>query len=158
VSLDLGCVRLSERFFAHDPPTPQELARARGEVEAAMSSARAVLPPLQAGGVVIGLAGTVSTIASLERAVPRYERSLLHHNVLSRAAVEQWLRLLASEEAGARLERPGMAAGREDVIVGGVVILAVVMGVFECTRCLYSEDDILDGMVMDLRRVEHRSA
>jgi exopolyphosphatase/guanosine-5'-triphosphate,3'-diphosphate pyrophosphatase len=152
VSLDLGCVRVSERYFAHDPPAPGEVAQALADVEASVTSARSGLPHLPAGGVAVGLAGTVSTVASLERNVAVYERTLLHHAEFPRAAVERWLRILAAEKTAARLERPGMSAGREDVIVGGVVILAVVMKVFEASRCLYSEDDILDGMVIDMLR------
>jgi exopolyphosphatase/guanosine-5'-triphosphate,3'-diphosphate pyrophosphatase len=151
VSLDFGCVRVTERFLQHDPPLWDELARARAQVEAAVRSARAELPAVEPGGAVIGLAGTVSTVASLERAVPAYDRNLLHHAEMSRAVVERWLDALAAEDSATRLTRPGMEEGREDVIVGGVVILAVVMEVFECDRCVYSEDDILDGLVISLR-------
>jgi len=157
VSLDLGCVRVSERFLLHDPPTADELATARADVEAALSDARDALPTVVPGGAVIGLAGTVSTVVSLERAVPVYDRALLHHAVLPRSVVERWLLALSGESADARLTRPGMAEGREDVIVGGVWILAVVMEVFERRRCLYSEDDILDGLSADLTEAAHRA-
>jgi exopolyphosphatase / guanosine-5'-triphosphate,3'-diphosphate pyrophosphatase len=157
VSLDLGCVRVSERFLLHDPPTADELSRARTEAEAALLDARAALPKVEPGGSVIGLAGTVSTVVSLERAVPVYDRALLHHAVLPRSVVERWLQALSGESAGARLARPGMAEGREDVIVGGVLILAVVMEVFERHSCLYSEDDILDGLAADLTEAAHRA-
>jgi exopolyphosphatase/guanosine-5'-triphosphate,3'-diphosphate pyrophosphatase len=157
VSLDLGCVRVSERFLLHDPPTADELATARADVEAALSDARDALPTVVPGGAVIGLAGTVSTVVSLERAVPVYDRALLHHAVLPRSVVERWLLALSGESADARLTRPGMAEGREDVIVGGVLILAVVMEVFERRRCLYSEDDILDGLSADLTEAAHRA-
>ena len=150
VSLDLGCVRITERFLSHDPPTADELTRARTDTEEALWSARAALPTLKPGGSVIGLAGTVSTVVALERAVPVYDRALLHHAELPRASVERWLRALAGESARAHLARPGMAVGRQDVIVGGVLILAVVMEVFERGSCLYSEDDILDGLAANL--------
>jgi exopolyphosphatase/guanosine-5'-triphosphate,3'-diphosphate pyrophosphatase len=156
-SLDLGCVRVSERFLVHDPPTADELATARAEVEAALLDARAALPTVVPGGSVIGLAGTVSTVVSLEHEVPVYDRALLHHAVLPRSVVERWLLALSGESADARLARPGMTEGREDVIVGGVLILAVVMEVFERRRCLYSEDDILDGLAADLTEAAHRA-
>ncbi len=62
----------------------------------------------------------------------------------------RWLRVLAAEDSRARLAHPGMVAGREEVIVAGILILDVVMAAFDRTRCLVSEDDILDGLVRGL--------
>ncbi|HLX88820.1 MAG TPA: hypothetical protein VKR22_10255, partial [Acidimicrobiales bacterium] len=64
--------------------------------------------------------------------------------------VRRWLDVLSSESAAARLRRPGLVEGREDVIVGGVLVLACVMAEFERRRCLVSEDDILDGLAASL--------
>jgi len=150
VSLDIGCVRVSERFLAHDPPLPGELAGARGAVDAALARARAVLPPLAPGGLLVGLAGTVSTLAALDRGISEYQRDLVHHVVLGRRGVERWLGLLAAEDSRARLARPGMVEGRADVIVGGVLILGAVMAAFDRPECLVSEDDILDGLAAAL--------
>ena len=146
VSVDVGCVRVSERFLHHDPPTGDDLAGARDHVTAALEAARAVLPDLEPGLPFVGLAGTVSTLAALEGSVAEYDRDALHHARLGRGAVRRWLEVLASEPAPARLGRPGMVAGREDVIVGGVLVLDCVMDVFGREECLVSEDDILDGL------------
>jgi exopolyphosphatase/guanosine-5'-triphosphate,3'-diphosphate pyrophosphatase len=151
VSLDIGCVRLTERFFHHDPPLDGELAEARAVVEAEVARARAELPALEGGGLLIGLAGTVSTLAALALGLEHYDRSRLHHAVLSRDEVDRWLARLSGEDRRARLARPGMVEGRADVIVGGVVVLAAVMAGFDRPTCLVSEDDILDGMVATLR-------
>ncbi|HXQ44082.1 MAG TPA: Ppx/GppA phosphatase family protein [Acidimicrobiales bacterium] len=151
VSLDIGCVRLTERFFHHDPPLESELADARNVVDAEVARARAVLPPMTSGGILIGLAGTVSTLAALDLGLPRYERSRIHHAVLTRDKVDAWLEHLATEDRRARLARPGMVEGRADVIVGGVAVLAAVMAGFGYSRCLVSEDDILDGLVASIR-------
>jgi exopolyphosphatase/guanosine-5'-triphosphate,3'-diphosphate pyrophosphatase len=150
VSLDIGCVRLTERFFHHDPPLRGELAEARAVVDAELRRARAELPPLDADGIMIGLAGTVSTLAALTLGLARYERARIHHTVLSRDQVDEWLERLATEDRRARLARPGMVEGRADVIVGGVLVLAAVMAGFERGSCLVSEDDILDGIVAGL--------
>ena len=150
VSLDIGCVRVSERFFHDDPPRPEELAEARRTVEALVLGARDALPALVDGGLLIGLAGTVSTIAALDLRLRDYERSALHHAVLGRRDVARWLGTLATEDSGARLARPGMVEGRADVIVGGVLILDVVMDGFDRDECLVSEDDILDGLAASL--------
>jgi exopolyphosphatase/guanosine-5'-triphosphate,3'-diphosphate pyrophosphatase len=149
-SLDIGCVRVTERFLRHDPPRRGELAQARHMVEREVAAVRDVLPALEPDSLLVGLAGTVSTLASLEYALTHYERARIHHAVLGRAVVEHWLELLAAEPASDRLGRPGMVQGREDVIVGGVLILAVVMEQFACGRCLVSEDDILDGLAATL--------
>ena len=150
VSLDVGCVRVTERFLHHDPPHPDELAAARVTVDAQLRRSRSELAPLSAGGRLIGLAGTVSTLAALEGRVERYDRAALHHVVLDRPTVARWLATLAGEDRHAHLARPGMVEGRADVIVGGVLILDAVMDAFDRHGCLTSEDDILDGLVASL--------
>jgi exopolyphosphatase/guanosine-5'-triphosphate,3'-diphosphate pyrophosphatase len=126
------------------------VATARAYVSAQVVAARDALPDLPPDPLLVGLAGTVSTLASLSFGLTEYDRTRVHHAILERAAIEQWVRVLASEEAAARLRRRGMVPGREDVILAGVVILAVVMEVFACQRCLVSEDDILDGLTQTL--------
>jgi exopolyphosphatase/guanosine-5'-triphosphate,3'-diphosphate pyrophosphatase len=150
VSLDVGCVRVTERFLHHDPPWPDELADARRTVDAQLAGAASVLPPLAPGGLLIGLAGTVSTLGALDQRLDRYRREAIHHAVLGRDKVEHWLQILAAEDSRARLSRPGMVEGRADVIVGGVLILDAVMAAFERDACLVSEDDILDGLAASL--------
>jgi exopolyphosphatase / guanosine-5'-triphosphate,3'-diphosphate pyrophosphatase len=149
-SLNIGCVRLSERFLLHDPPELEELAAARTEAQTQVAGARAKLPHLMSDALLIGVAGTVSTLAALEYDVTTYDRARIHHAVLERTAVDRWFGLLAAEEAGTRLTHPGMEEGRQDVIVGGALILAVVMEAFGQSHLLVSEDDILDGLVFDL--------
>jgi exopolyphosphatase/guanosine-5'-triphosphate,3'-diphosphate pyrophosphatase len=149
VSLDIGCVRVTERFLLHDPPLHEELADARAFIDTILAGARAGLFRLAPGGVV-GLAGTVSTLVALERRLDRYDRAAVHHVVLTRAQVEDWSGRLSGEDRAQRLARPGMVKGREDVIVGGVLILACVMAAFDRTFCLASEDDILDGLAASM--------
>ena len=150
LSLDIGCVRVSERFLRQDPPSPEDLTLARGAVKDQIVTAKTRLPALAPDSLLVGLAGTVSTLACLERGITEYDRDRVHHAVLMRDAVERWLAILGSEDRRARLAHPGMAVGREDVIVGGVLILAVVMEVFDRASCLVSEDDILDGLAAEL--------
>lgn len=150
ISLDVGCVRLSERFLRGDPPRPDELRSARAHVDEALGHARASLPDLPGPGPVIGLAGTVSTLASLARRLERYDRSRIHHARLRRDEVAGWLQRLAGEPTARRLERPGMDPGRADVIVGGVLVLDAVMTDFDRDTVLVSEDDILDGIAAGL--------
>jgi exopolyphosphatase/guanosine-5'-triphosphate,3'-diphosphate pyrophosphatase len=149
-SLDIGCVRVTERFLQHDPPFPDEVAAARVVVEDELRVAQRTLPDLVPDSLLIGLAGTVSTLTCLVHEVAEYDRSRIHHSVLERADVEAWLDILAGEDVHARLSHLGMDEGREDVIVGGTIVLAAIMSVFERDRCLVSEDDILDGLAASL--------
>ena len=154
VSLHLGCVRLSERYLRHDPPLPAELAAAVSAIGSELDRAVDEVPALGAlrdGSRLIGLAGTVSTLAMLDQRLARYERERVHHAVLDLATVARWCEVLAGEPAGARARRAGMDPGREDVIVGGVLVLREVMERFGFDRCLVSEADILDGLVLSLR-------
>jgi exopolyphosphatase / guanosine-5'-triphosphate,3'-diphosphate pyrophosphatase len=148
-SLDLGCVRVSERFLHHDPPR-RDLDRARDAVREEVVAVRAEPPPLAPDSLLVGLAGTVSTLACLQYGIAVYDRARVHGALLHRDDVERWLRVLSSEGSGARLARPGMTEGREDVIVGGALVLAVVMESFDRDVCMVSEDDILDGLVAGL--------
>ena len=99
-----------------------------------LDRARRHLPPLAPGGLLIGLAGTVSTLAALDKRLARYDRAAIHHAVLTRADVAGWLERLAGEDSSARLARPGMVEGRADVIVGGVLVLDAVMAAFDRHR------------------------
>jgi exopolyphosphatase / guanosine-5'-triphosphate,3'-diphosphate pyrophosphatase len=147
VSLQLGCVRLSERFLATDPPTPAELAAARAEADAQLEIAIAAHPRFSAAHRLVGLAGTVSTLASVDLGLAVYDRDLVHHAVLTVGDVRIWLERLSGDNAEERLARPGMVPGRQDVIVGGALILDAVMERLDFGECLVSEADILDGLV-----------
>jgi exopolyphosphatase/guanosine-5'-triphosphate,3'-diphosphate pyrophosphatase len=153
VSLDLGCVRLSERYLQDDPPLPEQLAAVVAAIDAALDEApRAVsaLLRLRPRSRLVGLAGTVSTLASLDQQLAQYDYSRLHHATLTRQSVVQWCDVLAAEPARSRLARPGMSQGREDVIVGGALVLREVMSRFGFEECIVSESDILDGLAAGL--------
>ncbi len=147
VSLQLGCVRVSERFFGSDPPSASELADADAEIAAQVDRAFGEHPGFGAARTLVGLAGTVTTLASLELGLAEYDRDRIHHSVLTADAVHGWHRRLSTEPAVDRLARPGMVPGRQDVIVGGAMILDAVVGRLGADACLVSESDILDGLV-----------
>ncbi|HEX3566598.1 MAG TPA: Ppx/GppA phosphatase family protein [Acidimicrobiales bacterium] len=147
VSLQLGCVRILERFLHHDPPTADELAAARAVVTEALDGAAAAHPRFAQANRLVGLAGTVSTIAALQHEVAEYDRDRIHHAMLTAAQAKEWFHRLAGEDTEARLHRPGMEPGRADVIVGGALMLDAVMSRFGFDQCLVSESDILDGLV-----------
>ena len=96
------------------------------------------------------LAGTVSTLSCLEQGLADDDRARCITRSSSELSSMRWLRVLAAEESRARLAHRGTVAGREEVIVAGILILDVDMAAFDRTRCLVSEDDILDGLVRGL--------
>jgi len=159
VSLDIGCVRLTERFLRGDPPTAPEVAGAVGAVERELDRAVREIPQLaRADGAshLIGLAGTVSTLASLELGLTHYDRDRIHGAVLTGDAVGRWCAVLGAERVAERALRAEIPAGRRDVIFGGALVLNEVMTRFGQSECLVSESDILDGLVMSMQP-SHRS-
>jgi len=149
-SLQVGCVRITERVLHSDPPTADELEQAETMVGELLESALADQPAFLGAHTLVGLAGTVTTLSALNMGLDEYDRSRIHHSVLSIEEVAAWYRTLAAEVTVARLDRAGMVPGREDVIAGGALILFVVMTRLGLDRCLVSESDILDGMVAGL--------
>jgi len=151
-SMNIGCVRLSERFLTHDPPEDAEIAALVAFVDGAIDGAVRALPILSTlrDGRLVGVAGTVTTLAALSLGLPAYDSDQTHHAVLDRAAVDRWCATLAAETAATRAERPGMVAGRADVIVGGAYVLRQVMASFGFDRCIASETDILDEIALRL--------
>jgi exopolyphosphatase/guanosine-5'-triphosphate,3'-diphosphate pyrophosphatase len=147
-SVDLGCVRVTERFLRHDPPLPAELADAVEAVHAGLDHAVAAQPAITGAEELVGLAGTVTTLSAIDQGLAAYRRDRIHHSVLGRRRVEELLDSLAGESRDDRLRRPGLEAARADVIVGGTVVLATLMRHLELDRCLVSEADILDGLIM----------
>lgn len=154
ISLDIGCVRLTERYLKSDPPTSEEIDAARGAIEAELDRAAGRIPSLARlgyGDRLVGLAGTVSTLAGLELGLVHYERDRIHHFVLSLTSVEEWCDLLGAERVQDRAERAAITKGREDVIFGGALVLKETMLRFGLVECVVSEADILDGLILGLR-------
>ena len=149
VSLDVGCVRMLEKHLASDPPTDAEIGALREEVMAALAGAKQQLD-VPRGTRLIGVAGTVTQLATLKAGLPVYDPDVTHHFVLSHGDVRMLARRLRSLTYEQRTRIKGLEAGRADVIVGGAEILLCVMDTFDSPECLVSEKDILDGLVIQL--------
>jgi exopolyphosphatase/guanosine-5'-triphosphate,3'-diphosphate pyrophosphatase len=96
---------------------------------------------------LVGLAGTVTTVAAVELGLHEYDPARTHHFRLTRAAAEDVFRTLALEAAATRAHNPGLEPGRVDVIVGGCAVLVGILRVLGFDEVLVSEADILDGLV-----------
>ena len=137
-SLDVGAVRLTERFLHGDPPKREEL-------EACAEQVRALLPGLEASSAV-GVAGTITTLAALDLGLDEYDRERVHGHELSRAGVERQLERLAALPLTERREVPALEPERAPVIVAGAVIAREVLAGYGLEGYRVSEHDILDGI------------
>jgi exopolyphosphatase/guanosine-5'-triphosphate,3'-diphosphate pyrophosphatase len=139
-SLDVGCVRITERYLASDPPTRPELAAAGAYV-------RSLLPELEAASA-IGVAGTVTTLATLDLGDGEYDPARTHGHCVSLDAVEEQLARLAAMTTEERLTVPGIEPGRAPVIVAGIAVLREVMTAYGLDEIEVSERDILHGAAL----------
>jgi exopolyphosphatase / guanosine-5'-triphosphate,3'-diphosphate pyrophosphatase len=147
LSVDVGCVRLTEAWLHSDPPEPEELSQALSVVQAYLDDVDRDLPAAGQAQTLIGTAGTVTTVAAVEIGLPTYDPEVLHHFRLSREAAEDVFRTLATEAADDRRHNPGLEPGRVDVIVGGAAVLVAVMRHWGFEEMIVSEADILDGLI-----------
>jgi exopolyphosphatase/guanosine-5'-triphosphate,3'-diphosphate pyrophosphatase len=151
-SIDVGCVRVTEQWLHSDPPAPEELSNAVSAVRDELADVARAMPGAVDAATLIGLAGTVTTIAAIEQGLPAYDPDRIHHFRLTRAAAEDVFRTLATEPAAERRHNPGLEPERVDVIVGGAVVLVAILRTFDFDELLVSEADILDGLARSLIR------
>ena len=147
LSLDIGSVRLTEKYIHHDPPGPEELSACLSVTELYLDDAVRAIPALGGDCRLVGVAGTITTVAAVELGLATYDRDRVHHFRLSKDAAEDVFRTLATESLADRVHNPGLHPGRADVIVAGVCILVRIMRYFDFDECLVSESDLLDGLV-----------
>jgi exopolyphosphatase/guanosine-5'-triphosphate,3'-diphosphate pyrophosphatase len=151
-SLDIGCVRITEQYLHTDPPAPEELSAAVSIVRDQVAEVVRAIPEVRTAKTLVGLAGTVTTVAAIELGLPEYDGDAIHHFRLSRGAAEDVFRTLALEPASQRRHNPGLEEARVDVIVGGTLVLVTILRVLGLDEVLVSETDILDGLVRSLAR------
>lgn len=143
-SVDVGCVRVTERCFASDPPGRDEQEAAVGVIDVALDTAAAQVP-LHRARSMIGLAGTVTTMAGIHLELDRYDPAAIHESVLPADACRRISAELLAEDHAARSARPVMHPGRVDVIAAGSMVLAQLVQ-RTGLDVVVSERDILDGI------------
>lgn len=149
ISLDIGCVRITERFFRGDPPAAAELEQASSFIRSSLERVDREVPCRRAR-TWLGLAGTVTSLAARDAGLDHYDPSVTHGHVLSRASVEALHAELAAHSAAERTKML-LEPKRASVIVGGSIVLVEVMRFFGLDRIAVSERDILDGLAASLR-------
>jgi exopolyphosphatase / guanosine-5'-triphosphate,3'-diphosphate pyrophosphatase len=149
ISVDIGCVRMTERHLRDDPPTAAQLAAATVDIEAAVDKALAVVGDAR-DATLVGLAGTVTTVVAIALGLPHYDSARIHHSRVSTTEVARVTAELLAMTHQQRLALPVMHPGRADVIGAGSLILRTVLQRSGASGVVASEHDILDGIAWSL--------
>ncbi|MER5384657.1 Ppx/GppA phosphatase family protein [Streptomyces sp. NPDC002688] len=149
-SVDIGCVRMTERHLVHDgavtdPPTAEQIAAMRADIEAALDLAGETVPLHQAR-TLVGLAGSVTTIAAIALGLDAYDSARIHHSRVSVDRVREITAWLLRSTHAERAAVPSMHPGRVDVIAAGALVLLSIMERTGAREVVVSEHDILDGI------------
>ncbi|MEV7388307.1 MULTISPECIES: Ppx/GppA phosphatase family protein [unclassified Streptomyces] len=149
-SVDVGCVRMTERHLVHeghvsDPPTEAETAAMRADIERALDLAEETVPLCEAH-TLVGLAGSVTTLSAIHQDLPEYDSAAIHHSRIPYARVREITEWLLRSTHAERAAIPSMHPGRVDVIGAGALVLQSIMERVGAQEVVVSEHDILDGI------------
>ena len=150
-SVNIGCVRMTERHFASDPAKSEQIEAARTDIQAAIAQAAAVVPITQAK-TLVAVAGTATTVAAAALELPEYDRYAIHLSRISAQQTHDAATMFANTTREQRLQLGYMHPGRVDVIAAGALVLSEIMKATGATEFIASESDILDGMAFSLAR------
>ncbi|MCX4994125.1 Ppx/GppA phosphatase family protein [Streptomyces longwoodensis] len=149
-SVDVGCVRMTERHLVvdgavTDPPTEEQIAAMRADIDAALDLAEQSVP-LHEARTLVGLAGSVTTVSAIAQDLPEYDSARIHHSRVSRDRVRGITERLLRSTHAERAAVPSMHPGRVDVIGAGALVLLSIMDRIGAEEVVVSEHDILDGI------------
>ena len=150
-SVNIGCVRMSERHFHTDPPTLAQIDLATRDIRDAIKTAAAVVPITKAK-TLIAVAGTATTVAAAALGLDRYDPQAIHLSRIPAEKVHEISRMFLSMTQAQRAALPYMHAGRVDVITAGALVLSQIMEATGAKEFVASESDILDGMAWSLAK------
>jgi exopolyphosphatase/guanosine-5'-triphosphate,3'-diphosphate pyrophosphatase len=148
-SMDVGCVRMTERHLHDDPPTAEQVAATVADLHAAIAAARADVR-LDPDVTFIGVAGTVTTIAAIALNLDRYDPDVIHGATITAEQVHEVTDRLLRMTHAERAALPVMHPGRVDVIGGGAIVLRTLVEESGVEKVVASEHDILDGIALSL--------
>jgi exopolyphosphatase/guanosine-5'-triphosphate,3'-diphosphate pyrophosphatase len=150
-SVNIGCVRMTERHFASDPATAEQIELARTDIQAAIAQAASVVTITKAK-TLVAVAGTATTVAAAALELPEYDRYAIHLSRISAQQTHDAANMFATSTREQRLALGYMHPGRVDVIAAGSLVLSEIMKATGATEFVASESDILDGMAFSLAR------
>ncbi|WP_345536582.1 Ppx/GppA phosphatase family protein [Phytohabitans rumicis] len=145
ISVDIGCVRMTERHLHTDPPSSDEVAAATADITAAVDRALDAVGG-RGAATLVGLAGSVATVAAIALGLTEYDPVRIHHSRVSYDEVAKITADLLEMTTAQRLAIPVMHPGRADVIGAGALVLRVIMERAGAGSVIASEHDILDGI------------
>jgi len=148
-SVNIGCVRMSERHFANDPPTENQIELARADIQEAIALAGTEVPITQAK-TLVAVAGTATTVAAAALNLDIYDRHSIHLSHISAAQVHEVSEMFKNMDRSQRMKLGYMHPGRVDVITAGSLVLSEVMKATGATEFTASETDILDGIALSI--------
>ena len=148
-SVNIGCVRMSERHLTSQPPTMDQIASAIVDIDIAITQA-AVSVPINSAKSLIAVAGTATTVAAAALNLSKYDRDLIHLSKISADKVHKVAQMFQSMSKSEISALPYMHEGRVDVITAGSLVLSRVMAATGAVEFVASESDILDGMAFSL--------
>ncbi|HEY8480514.1 MAG TPA: Ppx/GppA phosphatase family protein [Spirillospora sp.] len=149
-SIDIGCVRMTERHLRDgDPPSPLQISNAAADIDAALDVVRRTVPVNEAR-TLVGLAGSVTTVAGIALGLPEYDPTRIHLSRITATQVHEVTRRLLHATRAERAEIGVMHPGRVDVIGAGALILDRIMREYGFGAVVVSEHDILDGIAWSL--------
>ncbi|MQY63306.1 MAG: Ppx/GppA family phosphatase [Calditrichaeota bacterium] len=145
-SLSLGSVRLTERWFHHDPPSPEDLSSAAQDIDKILDG----VEWLQAVETMVGVGGTATTFVAMDLELQRYDHDRVHGATLTAPTLQQILARCTALPLIERLKLPGLHPGRAEVIIAGGLILRAVMHRFNLDRLTVSDRGLRWGVVLEL--------
>jgi exopolyphosphatase/guanosine-5'-triphosphate,3'-diphosphate pyrophosphatase len=148
-SMNVGCVRMTERHLHDDPPMLEQVAATVADLRAAIDEARAHVR-LDPGVTFVGVAGTVTTIAAIALGLDAYDPARIHGAHITAGQVDEVTERLLRMTHAERAALPVMHPGRVDVIGGGALVLRTLVQEIGVDAVLASEHDILDGIALSL--------
>ena len=148
-SVNIGCVRMTERHFATDPATQTQIDSARADIEEAVAIAANIVPITKAK-TLIAVAGTATTVAAAALNLPEYDRYAIHLSRISAKQVHEASQMFLTQTREERLALGYMHPGRVDVIPAGALVLSEIMKATGAVEFVASESDILDGIARSL--------
>jgi exopolyphosphatase/guanosine-5'-triphosphate,3'-diphosphate pyrophosphatase len=148
-SVDIGCVRMTERHFHSDPPAAAEIRAAQRDIDAAIDLAAQAVD-LARAKTVVGVAGSITTIAALALGLETYERDRVHLSRIPAEAVRRIATDLLAMTHEQRAARAVIHPGRVDVIGAGALVLLRIMDRLGLPEIVVSEHDILDGIALSM--------
>ena len=151
-SIPFGARNLTERQLAHDPPRPEELTNAIGAVVDEIDDVVREIPELESCDRLVGVAGTIVTIAMVELGLHQFDADILHGMQLTKDAAEDVFRTLATEALADRVHNPGLPADRADIIVGGCCVLVAILRKLQQSSITVSTTALADGVAVVARQ------